>query len=241
MDAGPPDLSVVLPVYHNRETLRALHENLSAVLGRLGGGYELIFVNDACPEGSGHVLEQMARDDARVAVLTLERNMGQQRAVLTGLRRARGRWVVVMDADLQDPPEAIPALLDAGQMSTAGQPPAAAVFAGRRGRYESPLRLLTSRMFKRAMRFLCGVPADAGLYVAMNREMIKRVLALDNPRPHLVAMIGCAGLPVVSIPVRRAERTAGRSAYTSWDRFEVAWDALTWTLAHKLRARGART
>ena len=97
-----------------------------------------------------------------------------------------------------------------------------------------------TRMFKRTMRLLCGVPADAGLYVAMNRQMLERVLALDNPRPHLVAMIGCAGLPVVSIPVRRAERAAGRSAYTSWDRLGVAWGALTWALAHKLRTRGAR-
>lgn len=229
-----PDLSIILPIYRNRETLHALYRNLCNVLDAQGRSYELVFVDDACPEGSGAVLEELARGDPRLVVLTLERNVGQQRAVLTGLRHARGRWVVVMDADLQDPPEAIPLLLARGGAGVA------AVFAGRRGRYESPLRLLTSRLFKRALHLLCGVPADAGLYVAMNREMLERVLALDNPRPHLVAMIGCSGLPVASIPVHRAERPIGRSAYTSWDRFQVAWRALTWVLAYKLRARGAQ-
>jgi glycosyltransferase involved in cell wall biosynthesis len=235
MGTDGPDLSVVLPVYRNREMLHALCGRVCDVLDAQGRPYELVFVNDACPEGSGAVLEDLARINPHVVVLTLEQNVGQQRAVLTGLRRARGRWVVVMDADLQDPPEAIPLLLAAAKAG------AAAVFAGRRGRYESPLRLLTSRLFKGTMHLLCGVPADAGLYVAMNRQMLERVLALDNPRPHLVAMIGCTGLPVASIPVRRAERPAGRSAYTSWGRLEVAWQALTWVLAHKLRDRGART
>lgn len=234
MGTEGPDLSIVLPVYRNREMLCALCRNLCDVLDAQGRPYELIFVDDACPDGSRAVLEALAQTNPHVVVLALEQNVGQQRAVLTGLRHARGQWVVVMDADLQDPPEAIPLLLAAARDG------AAAVFAGRRGRYESRLRLLTSRVFKRALHLLCGVPVDAGLYVAMNRQMLERVLALDNPRPHLVAMIGCSGLPVASIPVRRAERPAGRSAYTSWGRLEVAWQALTWVLGHKLRMRGAR-
>jgi glycosyltransferase involved in cell wall biosynthesis len=207
-----PDVSVVIPVYKNKETLAELHGRLTAVLGELMPVFELIFVDDACPEGSLGILEEIARGDSRVAVMALEKNIGQHRAILAGLTQARGDWIVVLDADLQDPPEAIPRLLSKLQEGFA------AVFAGRRGRYESPARLLSSRVFKYLLHVCCAVPADAGLFMAMTRQAADRLLAFATPHPFLTGMIGLTSAPLASIPVWRSARPRGRSAYGSWKR-----------------------
>jgi len=228
---APQDLhvSIVVPVYRNADMLRELYRRLRGTLEPQQLSFDVIFVDDACPTGSLPVLESLARSDPRVTVLALERNVGQHRAVLAGLAYARGDWAVVMDADLQDPPEAIPPLLAKGQEGFA------AVFAGRRGWYESPLRLLTSRLFKGLLHLLTGTPADAGIFVAMSRLMVKRLLTVGGPHPMIVAMIGCTGLPMVSIPVARAQRQTGSSAYTSWGRLKSGWRAITWVLDWKWR------
>jgi len=233
MDPPPtsqvPEVGIVVPVYRNAETLQELYRRLRHVLETEQLSYEMIFVDDACPAGSLDVLEELAQGDPRVAVLALERNVGQHRAILAGLSHAWGKCVVVMDADLQDPPEAIPDLLSKMQRGYA------AVFAGRRGRYESFSRLLTSRLFKGLLHLLCGVPADAGLFVAMNRQMVERLLAFDEPRPFVVAMIGCTGLPLASIPVLRSQRPSGHSTYSFWKRFMTGCLAISWVLTWKWR------
>jgi glycosyltransferase involved in cell wall biosynthesis len=213
--------------------LPELHRRLGHVLDATGLPAEMVFVDDACPEGSAASLSALAAADPRVRVVSLERNAGQQRAVLAGLARARGGVVITMDADLQDPPEAIPrllALLEGG---------VAAAFAGRRGRYESRGRLLTSRLFKRTMARLCGVPSDAGLFVAMRRPLVDCLLAAGAGRPHLVAMIGCAGLPLASTPVERTPRPSGHSSYTSLRRLRSATDAFWWALRRRRFAQPA--
>jgi glycosyltransferase involved in cell wall biosynthesis len=228
------DVSIVLPVYRNADTVLELHRRLCQVLEREKLRFEILFVEDACPRGSLGVLEALAERDSRVAVLALERNVGQHRAVLEGLAYARGKWTVVMDADLQDPPEAIPILLAKGQEGFA------AVFAGRRGRYESRARLLTSRVFKGLLHLLCGTPKDAGIFVAMNQAMTERLLTMGGPAPFVGAMIGCAGLPMASIPVVRTERGVGNSAYSFGGRLTAGWRAIAWVLAWKWRRVAGR-
>lgn len=222
-----PEVTVVIPVYRNRETLRELHSRLRKVFETGRSSYEIIFVDDSCPEGSLAVLEELTRNDSRVATLALEENTGQHRAVLTGLRFARGKATVVMDADLQDPPEAIPFLLS--KMKEGFD----AVFAGRRGRYEARSRLLTSRLFKELLHLLCGVPADAGMFFAISRQMVERLLAINEPHPFLVAMIGSAGLSMTSVPVVRVSRPDGGSAYSSWKRLKTGCLAAVRVLAWK--------
>jgi glycosyltransferase involved in cell wall biosynthesis len=223
-----PELSVVVPVYRNADTLGGLHRRLRAVLEPLAP-YEILFVDDGCPEGSRAVLQGLAGTDPRVAALVLDRNVGQQRAILAGLAHARGEWVVVMDADLQDPPEAIPDLLRAAGTG------ARAVFAGRRGEYESAGRLATSRLFKRTLHRLCGVPADAGCFVALHRSLVSRLLDLGGPRPFVVAMIGCTGLPAISVPVEREARASGTSSYSGWGRAWSGASALVWLILWRAR------
>jgi hypothetical protein len=84
-------------------------------------------------------------------------------------------------------------------------------------------------------KLLTGVPPDAGLFVAVNRTMVERLLAFDVRRPYVVGMIGCAGLPLASVPVSRARRPAGRSAYTFWKRLTTGCSGLVWLLSWRLR------
>ena len=228
MTSEPARVSVVVPVYRNARTLRELHRRLGLALGtRLD---ELVLVDDACPDGSRAVIGDLASEDPRVRPVSLHRNLGQHAAVLAGLRKATGAWVVVMDADLQDPPEAVPLLLERGE-----QDDIAAVFGGRRGSYQSRSRLVTSRLYKRVQSFLAGVPVDAGTFVALSRPMVDRLTAMGGPAPSLVAMIGCTGLPLASVPIVRASRTDGPSAYSHATRVASAWRAVRWILWWRVR------
>jgi hypothetical protein len=224
------DVSIIVPMYRSSETVRELHERISRVMGQAGAAFELILVDDGCPAGSGAVGREVEGGDSRVRIVSLPHNRGQHRAVLAGLTQARGEWCLVMDADLQDPPEAIPALL-AERSSDVG-----AIFAGRRGRYESRGRLLTSWLFKTALSALCGVPRDAGMFVLLQRGLVEKLLAMSGPEPFVVAMIGCSGFPVRSIPMPRAVRPRGSSAYSSLMRLRCACRGLAWAIRWRWHA-----
>jgi glycosyltransferase involved in cell wall biosynthesis len=221
------DLSVVVPVYRNAATIRALHRRIVEVLEGEELAFEVLYVDDASPDDSPTVLAKLASLDRRASAIHLPENGGQNRAVLAGVAHARGPWIAVMDADLQDPPEAIPALLEAAR---AGHD---AVFAGRRGEYESRGRLLTSRVFKRVIGRLSGVPSDAGLYVVFNRRTADALLAIGARSPYVVAMIGKTGARSTSVPVAREPRRDGSSAYTSRRRIAVGAAALWCALTRK--------
>lgn len=225
-----PEVSIIVPVYRNAETLHDLYIRLRAVCETRRLSYEILFVDDFCPSGSLAVLRTLAQRDPQVGVLALERNVGQHRAIRAALPHAQGKWVVVMDADLQDPPEAIPDLLSKLEEGFA------AVFAGRRGRYESPFRLLTSRLFKRLLHLSCGVPPDAGLFLAMSRQMVETLLVFDDSPPSLLPLIGYTGLPLASIPVARDRRPRGDSAYNLWGRLKTGLLAVGWAIFGKRHA-----
>jgi glycosyltransferase involved in cell wall biosynthesis len=218
-----PKISVVIPVYKNEETLTELHRRLTSVLLKdVPGGtrYEVLYVNDDSPDDSFKVLKLLVERDDRVGVVSMAHNVGQQRAVMTGVGHSRGENVIVLDADLQDPPEAIPTLVE--KLSEGYE----AVFAGRRGNYQVTRRMITSRLFKRVLATLTGVPPDAGIYVAVSRRMVEALLAYNESRPYLVGMIGCTWLPVTSIPIERVVRPMGKSSYTALSRLVIGLGAI---------------
>jgi glycosyltransferase involved in cell wall biosynthesis len=220
-------VSVVVPVHGNAAFLPELHRRLSdSIAGEL---LEILFVDDASPDDSLAVMRRLAEADSRIRTVALPRNRGQHEAVLCGMRRAQGQWVVSLDADLQDPPEAIPALLEEGRRGPD------VVFAGRRGRYESLPRLASSRAFKRTLAAASGVPRDAGMFFAANRTAVARVLALSGPPPFVVAMFGRCGLQLTSVPVMRASSN-GRSAYSLHGRLRSAMRGLRWALRRPANA-----
>jgi len=221
-----PQVSIVVPVFRNADTLAELHRRLVAVVAERWT-LEIVFVVDACPAGSLEVLRPLARSDGRVAVVALAANVGQNRAVLTGLGYARGEAVVVMDADLQDPPEAVPLLLEA--LGRRG----GVVFAGRRGSYQSATRMAATHLFRWVLHRLSArrLPRDAGLFVAMTRTVAQRLAGSADPHPYVVGMIGRARVPLHSIPVARLPNPHGRSGYSGWMRLRLASRAVMAFLA----------
>ena len=212
---------MVVPVHGNAGTLEALVSRLAAALH--GRDWRIHLVIDASPDDSAAVAGRLAAGDPRVRVTVLERNVGQHRALGAGLAAEPGAtaWVC-LDADLQDPPEAVPRLLD-----RLAEGDVHAVFAGRRGAYEGPLRLLTGAVHRAVLARLTGLPADAGAFLALGPQARAAVLAAAAPS--LVAAIGAARLPVASLPVVREVRLQGRSAWTARARLRQSLRTLLWT------------
>lgn len=221
-------VAVVVPVYRNAETLPELAARLGAALA--GADWRLRLVVDACPDGSSAVADALAAADPRVRVSHLPCNAGQHRAIVHGLVAEAGAeaWVC-MDADLQDPPEAVPALLP--MLDGCG---ASGVFAGRRGAYESLGRRVTGTLHRRALTALTGLPVDAGAFFAMDRSLRDAVVAgvRDRGAPSVVVAAGLSGLPLTSVPVRRDVRAEGRSAWTSRARLRQSAETLWWAARH---------
>lgn len=224
-------LSVVIPVFRNEETLAQLHHRIIRTLEGAAIALEIIFVDDASDDHSADRIRDLMRSDRNVRLVSLAKNVGQQQAVLAGLRAAQGDVIATLDADLQDPPEALARLL-----SHLGDP-ADAVFATRRGAYEARGRLRTSRIFKRLLNRVSGVPADAGMFLLMNRDAMRKILE-DTPRSfYLPTAVLAVTRRVACVPVERAPRAAGMSQYTSLSRTRLGCTILYGALRGRWRSR----
>ncbi|MDK3256533.1 glycosyltransferase [Blastococcus capsensis] len=226
-DAGTGSrVAVVVPVYGNEATLPELADRLAAALP--GRDWRLRLVIDASPDDSARVARELAARDGRIAVTGLTVNVGQHAALARGLAEEPDADVwVCLDADLQDPPEAVPLLLD---RLAAGD--VAAVFAGRRGRYESPLRRATGTLHRRVAAALTGLPPDAGAFLAMGPAVRAAVVAAVEQRgaPSVVLAVGRSGRTTTSVPVVRDQRPVGRSAWTPGARLRQSARSLSWAL-----------
>jgi glycosyltransferase involved in cell wall biosynthesis len=221
-------VAVVVPVYGNEPTLRPLTARLAAALE--GRDWRLRLVVDASPDDSAAVARALAEEDPRVAVTALTVNVGQHRALARGLADEPDADVwVCLDADLQDPPEAVPLLLDRLAGGDVG-----AVFAGRRGSYESRPRRLTGEAHRRLAARLTGLPPDAGAFLAMGPGVRRAVLAaVEGGAPSVVLAVARAGEPVTSLPVVRDVRPEGRSAWTGQARLRQSVRSLAWAVRRR--------
>jgi polyisoprenyl-phosphate glycosyltransferase len=223
--------AVVVPVYRNAGTLAPLAERLAAALA--DRDWTLRLVVDACPEGSAEVARRLAGEDDRIRVTELPVNGGQHAALARGLAdEADAEAWVCLDADLQDPPEAVPGLLDRLAGGDVG-----AVFAGRRGAYESPVRRATGVVHRRVAARLTGLPPDAGAFVAMDRAVRTAVVTevLAGRAPSVVLAVARGGRPVVSVPVARDVRPEGTSSWTASARLRQSARSLAWALRTRRR------
>lgn len=229
--AGPVrlDLTVVIPVYNDAATLALLCDQLKAALRPVGISFEILFVDDGSTDDSAQNLARLATEHAELTVIELVGNFGQQIAVLCGLEQASGESCVVMDADLQDPPAALPLLWQARS------PNFSAVFAARRGRYQSLGRHVTSLMYRTLLHVLTGLPRDVGMYVLMDRPLVQAIVDFPTRHPSLPAMIGCLGVTSISVPLKRMMRPHGRSTYTSLARVRAGLEGMACVFNHRLR------
>ena len=225
-------ISVVLPVYRNRPCLPELHRRLTDALRTLTSDHELVFVDDDGGDGSVEWLRECRRRDDRVVLVELPRNGGQHRAVLAGLAKSTGGAVVVMDADLQDPPEAIGRLIDALDR-TGG-----VVFARRTSRHQSRGRHLTGRLFKRLLRRLSGsrVPTGTGMFFVAARSVVDAAVASAGEVRYVPLLLDTTGAAMSAVDVLKSHRLDSPSAYTARRRLELAAGAIRQALAMR-RAR----
>lgn len=203
-------VSVVVPMH---ATVTYLDELLARIANAMPDA-EVVLVDDACPEGSGAAALGLAGrlpGRLRCRLVSVRPGVGQHSAVLLGLAESTAPVSVVMDADLQDPPEAIPVLVNA---LISGCAPVVA--AGRRGSYQARGRLVSGRWHRRALHLASRgrVPRDAGMFLAMTASARDAVLALDDPVAPLLPALTRAGMLIRTVPVLRAARIGGGSATT---------------------------
>ena len=221
---GAPKYSVVAPVFHEAESLPEFHRRTRAVMDGLDGAAELLLVDDGSSDGSLEIMRALQAEDASVRVLSLSRNFGHQVAITAGMDFARGEAVVVIDTDLQDPPEVIPDLVAEWQR---GAELVLAVRATRRG--ETWFKRITAALFYRLIDRLTDlhIPKDSGDFRLMDRKVVD---ALQQVREHHRFMRGLSvwvGFKRAEVEYVREERFAGRSKYPLRSMLRFATDGIT--------------
>ncbi|HVS15680.1 MAG TPA: glycosyltransferase family 2 protein [Thermoanaerobaculia bacterium] len=217
-----PALSVVIPVWNEREVLPVLRERLVAALESTAGAWEIVFVDDGSRDGSLDLLVGFHREDPRIAVIELSRNWGHQAALTAGLCHARGDAVVLMDADLQDPPEVIPDLVAAWEQG------AKVVLAQRRTRAEGGWRAPLFKLFYRLLGVVSDypIPLDAGIFGLLDRQPADAIARLAESNRYLPGLRAWVGYRTTVVLYDRAERAAGEPKQSLWKLIRYALDAI---------------
>ena len=217
-------ISVVVPVYNEGEGLAAFHDRLSRVMYGLGESWEVIYVNDGSRDNSLLVLEALRDDDPACAIVNLSRNFGKEIAMTAGLDHARGEAVVMIDADLQDPPELIPALVEQWR---AGWD---MVYAQRRVREgETWLKRATADGFYRVMQRLGRVklPRNTGDFRLMSRRVVDALLQLREQHRFMKGLFAWVGFPSIAVQYDRAPRFVGSTSFNYWKLWNLALEGIT--------------
>lgn len=215
-------LSIVSPVYRAEKMVHMLVERIVKSVTTITDNYEIILVNDASPDASWSVIEHECAQDKRVKGINLSRNFGQHYAITAGLHYAQGEWVVVMDCDLQDRPEEIPALY---QKALEGYD---IVYARRKQRQDKWLKRMTSRAFNYVLNRLSGLNKDKdvanfGIY---HQRVIKEYNKIPEQSRSFGSLILYLGFRTAIIDVQHAEREEGTSSYTLVRMLKLAFDVI---------------
>src|SRR5689334_19992676 len=202
--------SVIIPLYNEAEVLPEFYRHLSKVMDTLDGRSEFVFVDDGSTDGSLNVLAGVREHDPRVKVLSLSRNFGHQIALTAGLDYASGEAVIVIDADLQDPPELIPQLVAKWRD---GYEVVYAVRQHRRG--ESTFKRATAALFYRGIHRITNIeiPLDVGDYRLLGGRAVKALRSMREKHRFVRGMVSWVGFRQIGVPYTRDERHAGSSKY----------------------------
>jgi glycosyltransferase involved in cell wall biosynthesis len=213
----------VIPVFNERETLPELHRRLTEVVHGLEGEAEILFVDDCSYDGTRDLLLELQRRDPRVKVIRFARNFGHQVAITAGLDFAVGDAVIVMDADLQDPPEVIPELVARWEE---GYEVVYAVREEREG--ESWLKRKTAAWFYRLLKRLASVdmPVDAGDFRLVDHAALDAFRSMRERTRYVRGMFSWVGFRQIGVPYRRPERFAGQPKYSWRKSLRLAADGL---------------
>lgn len=216
------ELSVVVPVYGCRGCLEALHGRLTETLSGLVQRYEIVLVDDCSPDDAWATLTELARIDPAVRAFRLSRNFGQHAAITAGLEQCAGEWVVVMDCDLQDPPEEIPRLLETARTGFD------IVFARRKRKKHSLLRRMAARAFFSAINIFnkTNLHGEYGSFSLISRKVVDAFGRIGDRERHYLFILHWLGFRSADIEYEHAERYGGESSYTLRSLIKHAFDGV---------------
>ncbi|WP_294358258.1 glycosyltransferase family 2 protein [uncultured Sphingomonas sp.] len=224
--ARRPAISVVIPCYNEEATLPLLHARVSAaVRGVVGDDHEIVLINDGSRDGSWAAMQRLATEDSHVVAVNLSRNHGHQLALTAGLDLCSGQYILIIDADLQDPPELLGDMCEA--MAREG---ADVVYAVRRKRQgETLFKKATAAAFYRVLDRVTDtpIPLDTGDFRLMTRRALDALLSLPEQARFIRGMVAWVGFRQVPFPYDRAERHAGETNYPLGKMVRLALDAVT--------------
>ncbi|MEO0437018.1 MAG: glycosyltransferase family 2 protein [Pseudomonadota bacterium] len=218
------DLTVVVPVFNERESLPSFWQRLDAVLDSLALRCSILFVDDGSTDSSAQWLAELATRDPRVANLRLSRNFGKEAAMTAGLDYARGRAVVVIDADLQDPPELIPRFVEYWEQGFD------VVYGKRESRPgESWLKRTSASLFYRLMDRLSDVsiPRDTGDFRLLSRRALDALTGLREQHRYMKGLFAWVGFPQKAVSYVREPRHQGKSKWDFWRLWNLALEGVT--------------
>jgi undecaprenyl-phosphate 4-deoxy-4-formamido-L-arabinose transferase len=218
-----PYISVVIPVYNEQENLAVLYQSLTQVLKNLGKTYEIILVDDGSADQSLEILKGLQQGDPHLTVIEFNRNFGQHAAVFAGFDQARGDIVITLDADLQNPPEAIPALVKKIEEGFD------VVGGWRENRQDPAFRRLASWMVNRLVSWSTGVRLrDYGCMLrAYRRAIVQQVCKCDEISSFIPALANTFARSIAEIEVPHRDRYQGRSKYSFFRLIRLNFDLMT--------------
>ncbi len=205
-----PELSVVVPAMNEEDNVQAMHDRLIAALEGVVDGFEIVWIDDGSTDSTWQLIKGLAAADSRVRGLSFSRNFGHQIAVTAGVDAARGASVVIIDSDLQDPPEVIPEMVEKGREGYQ-------VVYGQRGRREgeSVFKKASSAAFYRALRRLThiDIPVDSGDFRLVGPQALAAFRAMPEHNRFVRGMVSWIGFPQTAVRFERQARLKGETKY----------------------------
>jgi polyisoprenyl-phosphate glycosyltransferase len=217
-----PEVSVVIPIFNEHENIPELYARLTGALDAAGIPFELILVNDGSTDTSLTLLESLAHTDPRVVIVDLSRNFGHQVAISAGLECSRGKAVIIMDGDLQDPPEVLPAFMEKWREGND------VVYAIRQQRKENLLKRTAYAAFYRILQWIAhvNIPLDSGDFCLMDRRVVDLLVRMPERNRFLRGIRSWLGFTQVGLAYERHARAAGQPKYTIRKLLYLAADGL---------------
>ncbi len=219
-----PTISIVAPVYNEAETLLHFYQRIIAVMEGVGATFEVILVNDGSVDGSYSLMRGLHEHDPRVRVIDFSRNFGHQVAISAGLDSARCDAVIILDSDLQDPPEVIPHMVERWRDG------AEVVYAQRTKRPgETRFKLLTAAAFYRVIERITSVniPRDTGDFRLLDRRVVNALVTMREQHRFMRGLSAWVGFRQEAVPYERQERFAGQTKYPLQKMIRFSMDAIT--------------
>jgi glycosyltransferase involved in cell wall biosynthesis len=219
-----PSISVVAPAYNEQEVLEEFHGRVSAVLSGLGGDYEIVLVNDGSRDNTLAIMHALRARDPHVTVVDLSRNFGKEIALSAGLDHTKGEVVVVLDSDLQDPPELIPQMLE---MWREGYEVIYGTRAVREG--ETWFKKATANYFYKVIKQVSRVdiPKNTGDFRLMSRRAVEALGKLREEHRFMKGLFAWVGFKTAVVEYRREARAAGASHFSGWTLWNFALEGIT--------------